>query len=165
MIYKAVRGSILSDKEAQRYGERIAVVIEEKGGGVTPEDILADAKQKVSPLHPFFDWNDKTAAMKYRVHMAGYLIRSIQVVIKKNEHEEERRAFYNVFVKSEATDENERVYVRLERVTKEEDLRQQVIDQALAYLKTWQGKYKLYKESVLAPVFVAIDEALEKVPD
>lgn len=165
MIYTAATGSILSDEKAQRYGERIALLVEEKDGAVTPAEIVCDAERKVSPLHDFFEWDNKTAATMYRVDQARYLLRSIHVVIKQNDHEQEQRAFYNVVIKSEATEEDERVYVHLDRVLGEEDLRQQVIAQALAKLVTWQAKYKLYKESVLAPIFAVIDQLVENVSD
>jgi len=48
--------------------------------GLSPKTILATAQAKTSPLHDFFEWNDKKAAHEARTKRAGYLLRGVGVV-------------------------------------------------------------------------------------
>ena len=41
---------------------------------VTPESVLEKAKDKKSELHKCFDWDDKSAANKYRLQQARQII-------------------------------------------------------------------------------------------
>lgn len=59
--------------------------LETDAGELLPEDVVREAQKKASPLHDYFDWNNKTAAHKYRIEQARELIRSVRVVV---EHEE-----------------------------------------------------------------------------
>lgn len=158
MIYKPAKGSSLTEEQAQQYGERIEVIIEGQDGNITPDDVVKDAKDKRSPLHDFFEWNNTRAANLYRVDQARYLLRSIHVVVKRDDDGDKEiniRAFYNV------TDADTRVYVPIQRVFSEEELRQQVIGQALKQLISWKGKYSQYKE--FSPVVSAIEEVRSEV--
>ena len=47
-------------------------------GILLPEDVIEAAKPKTSPLHNLFDWDNKSAAHKYRVEQARALIRSVR---------------------------------------------------------------------------------------
>ena len=67
MIYKPVRGSSLTLEQAQSYGEHIETLIEENNGSIVAAQVVDDAKAKSSPLHDFFEWNDKQAAIKWRL--------------------------------------------------------------------------------------------------
>jgi len=99
MIYKPAKGSSLTEEQAQRYGERIEVIIEGQDGNITPDDVVSDAKDKASPLHDFFEWNNARAANLYRTDQARYLLRSIHVVVKRDDDGDKEiniRAFYNV---------------------------------------------------------------------
>jgi hypothetical protein len=49
-------------EQAQQYGERIAVLIERHDGVVTPDLVVDDARDPTSPLHEFFEWDDRDAA-------------------------------------------------------------------------------------------------------
>lgn len=55
--------------------------LENENGQLTPAVVVADAKQKDSPLHGLFDWNLKEAAEKWWNHQARAIIRSVKVVI------------------------------------------------------------------------------------
>ena len=157
MIYRSVKGSHLTDEQAQRYGERIGALIEQNNGQVDRQSILEDARKKRSPLHDFFEWDDAEAANQYRLDQARYLLRNILVVVKiDDEQEEEVRAFHSVVVTADGSDEaHERAYVQIDRVLTESELKEQVIDQALKALISWKKKYQQYKE--LAVVVKAID--------
>jgi hypothetical protein len=51
------------------------------GGELTPDAVVADAKRKDSPLHGYFEWDDKQAGHKFRLMQARRLITRFQVSI------------------------------------------------------------------------------------
>ena len=65
--------------DPQKVGEAIEALVIEKGT-VSPADIVLAAKAKRSVLHAFFEWEDGTAAERYREIQASHLIRSIVTV-------------------------------------------------------------------------------------
>ena len=162
MIYKPAKGSILTEEQAQRYGQRIYDLVEEKDGILTPEQVLIDAKNDKSPLHDFFEWNDTEAAERWRMNQARYLLRSIHVVLKNDDGEEEQTRFtYNVRDVPDDDGEGQRVYCTIQRVLTDADIRAQVIDQAMRQLQSWRDKYRQYSE--FAKVFNAIAEIQESL--
>lgn len=50
-----------------------------RGGRLTPEQVVADAKRKASPLHEMFEWDDAKAAHSFRIEQARSLIASVEV--------------------------------------------------------------------------------------
>ena len=58
--------------------------LEDENGRITKEFIVAAAKKKSSPLHDYFDWDDKKAAHKHRLEQAGELLR-IRVEVVNDE--------------------------------------------------------------------------------
>lgn len=50
-------------------------------GLLTPDLVVADARAKSSPLHSFFEWDNKAAAEGYRRDQARRLIASVRVEI------------------------------------------------------------------------------------
>ena len=66
-------------------------LFDEADGELTVSAVLAEASKKTSPLHPFFEWNDKAAAAEHRKDQARKLIRRVRVI-----WEGERVRVYNV---------------------------------------------------------------------
>lgn len=54
--------------------------IAERDGDLKPEAVVDESRPKNAPLHPAFEWHDKTAAEAWRVHQARNIIRSVVVV-------------------------------------------------------------------------------------
>jgi hypothetical protein len=158
MIYQFKPGSHLYG-EAQPVGERLAQL--EANGRLTPADVLGDARSEQSPLHPHFEWDDSTAAQKYRLAQAGHLIRCVTVVVDEVPNEEPRiiRAFVPI---SDERDE-ERRYVQTVRALADPELRHQVLRQAYAELGAVARKYRELKE--LSDVVQAIDRVGELLTD
>lgn len=68
-----------------------------KHGSITAEIVVKEATKKSSPLHSHFDWDDTTAATKFRLVQAAALIRQINVQYLVGEERTIRvRAFHNV---------------------------------------------------------------------
>lgn len=70
---------------AQRIGERLAAIAEDEGGALHPRDVVADARQPTSPLHPLFEWDDRKAAVAHRLTQARDIIGSIVVHVTGEE--------------------------------------------------------------------------------
>lgn len=141
---------------AQIVGERIEQIRVKRGGNLTPSDVVVDARQDHSPLHPCFEWDDHTAAEKYREDQARYLLRQIVVTIQKAESESYTvRAFVNL------KDENSRSYTSVLTAMGDVEKRRQIIQQAWNELKAWKSRYQEYKE--LADIFAALESVSERV--
>ena len=61
--------------------------LENSAGILTPDAVLHDARNIDSPLHSYFDWDDKTAAHKFRLDQARKLIRSVRLVVNEQKHQ------------------------------------------------------------------------------
>lgn len=53
-------------------------------GHLSPALVVDAARDPDSPLHPRFEWDDSTAAERYRVFQAAHLIRSVKVEIVRH---------------------------------------------------------------------------------
>lgn len=55
--------------------------LEDARGGITPDVIVQDAKDKKSPLHGLFEWNREKAAGAHWVDTARAIIGAVRVVV------------------------------------------------------------------------------------
>ena len=69
--------------DPDRLAQELAAV-RKKNGVLTPEATVEEARNKKSPLHPHFEWNDTTAAVEYRKQQARRMISSIYLVVEEN---------------------------------------------------------------------------------
>jgi len=139
MKYKPRKGARISKKQAQVYGERIDYLMKLRGGELTPNDILNDGKDKNSPFHNYFMWDDTKAATEYRLSQARYLLRSVVIEVKLNGGKAEQRSFWNV-----ENDNKETVYVTLETATSNEKYRNQLIKDIINHLDNTKTLLKLF---------------------
>jgi len=153
-VYRAVPGSHITDRDAEVVGPAIEELVR-RNGCATAELVVAEAAKKSSPLRAYFEWDDARAAMERRLEQARYLLRSVRVVIVREEREKEFRAF--VRVDRGAAGERETVYLPTAKVMSNAAYRQQVVARALSELEEWQERYKEYEE--LAALFAAIEKA------
>lgn len=63
--------------------------IYDEQGKLTPKLVLDTARDPEHPLHSHFEWRDDIAAERYRLDQARTLIRSVRVVYKPAETEEQ----------------------------------------------------------------------------
>lgn len=113
--------------------------------------VLEAARNPLNPLHPEFEWDDRKAAEAHRMDRAGYLIRSIEVVVTEPVEAKPVRAFVSV------TRDDDRSYTSVSHALADPALRQQVLMAALRELEAWRERYAELVE--LAQVFAAIEEA------
>jgi hypothetical protein len=158
--YKASDGARLNDSQAARYGSRITH-LKEKKGFVTPEIVINDAKNPKSPLHDYFDWNDREAAESWRIEQAKYLIRHIVVTIINDDKPETIRQFYSITPTTDMHTDSPKVYVTLDDVLSNVDTRKEVIAYALRELEGWKARYKQYSE--LSGLIEILEDEIRKV--
>lgn len=147
MIYKwKLPGLIPVD--AQVAGEELQRIYHEKGT-LNPVDIVDESRDSAAPLHPCFEWDDVTAAEKYRQTQAQMIVRSI-VTVKETPNREpvETRAFVSV----------RQEYKPIEVVTSSEEQMQELLRTALAELMAFRRKYSILSE--LAGIMRAIEEVV-----
>ena len=124
-------------------------------GFITPEAVVEKAKPETSVIHGCFEWDDRNAAERYRLHQAGELIRNIvTVAITDNDRPSTPvRAFVNI--KGEA----ERGYKSIASVIRDPGEYGYMLECAKNELRAFTQKYASLEE--LRDVLVAIREVLE----
>lgn len=103
--------------------ERLEELAREHDGRLTPEIVVADAKQKDSPLHDLFEWDVKKAAYKYWLDTARNIIASVEVVIK-TEHITVRAPLY---VRDPSKQHKEQGYISVESLRSDQDLAREAL--------------------------------------
>lgn len=149
--------------EGARYPVRAEIVgrelerIRTKYKRLQPRKVVEESRKKGAPLHRIFDWNDSSAAGKYRDWQARNLIRSVQIVRKDIGPV---RAFIPIIRQAA----EERHYQAIEKVTAEElalflrELRTK-IDGTMLTLKQVRRLAEQEKPDALA-IVAAVHDAL-----
>jgi hypothetical protein len=124
--------------------------------GLTASNVVKRAKDKKSPLHDFFEWDNKVASHNWRLAQARNLINEIQIIVG----EKKLFAFENVqIITTDGT--KERAYMSKEEILGSEELRNQMIKRAFDQINFWKSQYSVYSE--LKPIFVSIDKTKKKL--
>lgn len=144
--YVARPGASISDQDATIIG-RALEDIEQRKAGITPHDVVEEARPDDAALHNYFEWEDSVAAEEYRRTQARYLIRAVLVV--REEGDEPIPTWHNV-IQTIPGDGTERVYRRIDIVAQQSDLLEQVIERELRQLEGVQRRLSQYEE--LRPV-------------
>jgi hypothetical protein len=152
MIYRWKEGARLpASVDAQKAGEELERIRVKHNGRLEPEWVVHNAKSPRNPLHDLFEWDDNVAAQNWRIDQARSVIRSVEVVVEQAPEAKQVRAFVSV------VQERDRSYTSVQHAMSDENLRKQVLMQALAELEAWRKRYAELVE--LATVFASIDEA------
>ena len=128
--------------------------LEEKHGKITPQILVEESTSKKAPLHGCFEWDDTKAAAKYRETQAGMIIRNITVTVEPVADEAPKTV--RAFVR--ATQEKHS-YISVIAVMENENLRESLLQTALAELREFQRKYADLQE--LSEVFAAAKMVLK----
>lgn len=113
---------------------------------VTPEQVLEKAKDENTELHKCFDWDDTSAANKYRLYQARTLIQSF-VLVREDEEKPKIRAY-------QITTETA-VYQPTRLFLQQPDEYKALLERAKGELKAFRQKYKQLQE--LSEIFEEID--------
>jgi len=136
------------DADPQAIGEALAAIAEAAGGRLTPKDVVDQAREEDSPLHPHFEWNDAAAAEKFREDQARTIIRCIRVEATGNREPEP--AFLSV-------SDNGMSYRTLTEIRSSQDLQDKLLAAAERDLNAFTVRYRTLKD------ICAIVETAKKV--
>lgn len=93
------------------------------GGKITPAQLVDAARQPSSPLHPYFEWNNDTAAEKYREIQARTLLRSCHVRYEVHN----RKVSIPAYVRDPEAGEADQGYTPTATVKTDADLAREVL--------------------------------------
>lgn len=123
-------------------------IAKQHGGVLQPEDVVEFARNPDTALHGHFDWEDTSAAAKWRLHQARNVIRVNVEVLEGSKDP------VKVFV-SLKSDRGVNGYRPLVSVMSNHEQRAELLQQAKDEADAWRIKYRRLIE--LVPVFEAMD--------
>jgi hypothetical protein len=158
---RARPGSRLSDKEAKQVAPEL-FDLERKHGMVTPEAILAKARDPESPLHQFFEWDDAKAAETQRLNTARLLAKAVayRVILGGKDISHYQPALIRVRDKDD-TGIIRSGYVSIERAVERADLREQIIENARKEMEAMIRKFRTIE--ALANVVPYLEQAHQQL--
>ena len=118
--------------DAQRCYDEIQTL----GESYTPQDIVELAKDKKTELHKCFDWNNKEAAEKWRVHQAR-LINCNLVVVRVDEETKEKTTYRVI-----EHDRETKRYKPILMTVRNEDEYSKLLKTALDELESFKRRYE-----------------------
>jgi hypothetical protein len=127
--------------DPQLIGEALDAIRISTGGSLHPQNVVAEARNPRSVLHPHFEWNDAKAAEAFRVDQARALIRSIRVIDEAAD-DRPRPAFLSIRADDGVG------YRAFKDVLSSRDLRERLLAQAERDLESWTLRYRELKDIV-----------------
>ena len=125
--------------------------IQSIGESYTAKDILELARDETTELHKCFDWDDTTAAEKWRLHTARMICCSLKVVVQS---EDKPPVSYRII----QHDTQEKAYKPVVLTVRNDDEYARLLKQAKAEMKLFKERYKRIVE--LESVIDEIDRIL-----
>jgi hypothetical protein len=136
-------------KVIERRAAELEVIRNKTGGALQPADVVKFARNPKTALHGAFCWDDGEAAEQYRLWQARQVIR-VCVTVREEVEGPPVRAYVSL-----QEDRGDVGYRLLDDVMSDEEMREQLLAQALAELNRWKVRYQQLRE--LAPVFEAAE--------
>lgn len=127
--------------------------IQEIGDEVKPEQVIEKATNPNNELHKCFDWDDSSAASKYRLYQARLVINHLIVVTRETEDETKEPVQFRVMMKNENTKDSS--YKQTLVMVRDEDEYKKLLEQAYRELRSFKQKYQCLSE--LAEIIALID--------
>jgi hypothetical protein len=103
---------------------------------LTPDNLVAEARDPDNPWHPYFDWNDDTAAHQHRLNQARIFINSYQIKIVVAE----RTFRVQEYVRDPLRNSREQGYTPIIRLRDDETSAIIFIERELKIAKTYVDK-------------------------
>ena len=147
------------NRDAQAFGEVMEQLGKDKNGVVKPTEIVEAARAPTSPIHGFFDWDNDTAAEKYRLVQARGYVNNLEVEVKFKKGSGKQKAYFSV--REGKGKKPKKAYVTVERALTENQLRTQIIKSAMNEVLYWERKYQEYIE--FADIFNAIGKTKKRL--
>ncbi len=138
-------------------GEHLDLLRKQQHGELTPEDVVADARNPNSPLHSFFEWDDSAAAEQYRLQQARGLIRAVVAIyVREDKPAVRTKAFVHI---NEPGAPHYREAGHAMSLTK---TRKMVLQRAWQELQAWRKRYRDLQE--FSELFDVIDDVEKHLP-
>lgn len=131
---------VMTRAKKGQYRDALLALSEARGDELSPHDVVREARDRKSPLHSAFEWDDTAAGEKYRLIQARILINNVTVEFQG----EKRQAFFNANVT--INKQQTRAYFPVERVMSDEVVHQAVLADAVRDLEHAQQKYDQISE-------------------
>lgn len=117
--------------------QKVYEEIQSIGDSYTPREILAYARNNEnSELHKCFDWDDTTAAEKWRIHTARNICCSLKVEVTQEEGKEP------VAYRLIQTDKEEKAYKPVVLTVRNDDEYSRLLKQAKEELASFKRRYE-----------------------
>lgn len=147
-------------KETPKYNKEVIdeILLVKEQSGLTAKNLVERARNKNSPLHNLFDWDNESAGDKYRVQQAIWIINDIKFYVEDKELYAFENVSFNVI--EENSEVEKREYLSLPEILSKEELREKMIRRALNEAEYWNNRYHDLKE--LSPIFNAIESTKKK---
>lgn len=149
-------GAPQDKKSAKLVGEHLELLRQQCKGELTPQDVLADARNPNSPLHAYFEWDDSEAAEQYRLQQARGLIRAVVAVYVSDDKPAVRQKAYVHINEPSAPHYRETGHAMSVKSTRDIVLRQ-----AWREFQAWRKRYRDLKE--FSDLFDVADEVGKKL--
>lgn len=145
-------------RKATSVKEELEYLREQNGGElVQPEQVVEFARlNRDSALHAEFEWNNTKAAHQFRLEQARRIIR-LNINVLETPNGDVTVPMYVSLVSDRRSGGG---YRTLESVMSNEELREQLLHQALDEFNRVRRKYQTLQE--LTPVFTAIDRVASR---
>ena len=127
--------------------------IQEIGEEVKPEQVLKKARNKKSELHKCFDWDDSSAAEKYRMSQARSVLNHLIVIKRDMENDEYQPVQFRVMLKNDRSESSG--YKQTIVMVRDEDEYKKMLELAYAELHAFKQKYSCLSE--LSEILSLID--------
>lgn len=139
--------------DPQVIGEELERLRNTSGGLLQPRAVVKAAASPSSPLHRYFQWDDTVAARKFRNIQAQQLISHVRIEMDAEEAGEALTVA--AFVSIGENKPGGRYFVASPDAMLDDEMRAQVLAEALRALRSFQRRYRELGE--LAEVFQAIE--------
>lgn len=130
--------SVFQNKDkanADKIGAELEKLTSKNGGRLQPAHVVEQARDKKSPLHRHFEWDDTKAASAYRLDQARSIIGAVRIV-SSDDDEEPQRAWLSI------VDRGGAAYHTIAEVTGSHKLQLALLQQAERDLLAWERRYK-----------------------
>jgi len=145
--------------------EELEQIREANGGILYPQSVVDFARDESTELHSKFEWDDTVAGENYRVWQARKVIRALVTIIpQKNSEPYEVQTYVSMSTdryQGEEKRENVGGYRCMVDVLTSPDLRNTLLEEALAEFEGWERKYHMISE--LVEIFAAAKTAKQKL--
>lgn len=139
-------------ESADAVGRHLDLLRRRAGGELTPKEVVEDARNPNSPLHPHFEWDDTAAAEQHRLTQARRLIRAVVAIYAEDDQPvTTTRAFVHI------PDKESPHYLATREALSVPDTRERVLRRALIELHGWKRRYQDLAE------FAALLEEIDKL--